>query len=157
MRRHTFRVTRRVLPLALAMLGVMSGCAQPKTTAPRSLAETTWALVAIQSMDDRQGTTRVDDPSRFTLRFGADGRVSMKLDCNRGTATWQATPAADGQTGSLSFGPIAGTRALCPPPHLDERVIRDLTHASGYRFADGKLFISLKADGGIYEWRPWRE
>lgn len=142
---------------SLAVLCSMAACALPQAAAPRGLADTGWALRAIQSMDDRQGTIRIDDPSRVTIRFGADGRASMRLDCNRGTATWEATPAADGQTGTLRFGPIAGTRALCPPPQLDERVIRDLAHVAGYRFADGKLYLSLKADGGLYEWQPHRE
>lgn len=155
--RHTPLFARRAPVAALTVLAIVSGCALPTATAPPSLADTTWALVSIRSVDDRQGTTRLDDPARFTLRFGADGRAAMKLDCNRGMATWQATPAADGRSGSLGFGPIAGTRAMCPPPHLDERVIRDLANVSGYRFADGRLFLTLKADGGIYEWRPWRE
>ncbi len=118
-----------------------------------SLAGTSWQLVAIQSMDDAQGTTRVADPNRFTLHFGSDGRASLRLDCNRGTGSYEATPATDG-SGSLRFGPIAATRALCPPPHLDERVARDLGHVRSYLFKDGKLFLSLMADGGIYEWQP---
>jgi heat shock protein HslJ len=135
----------------------LAACAVPPATSPPRLGGSTWALHAIQSMDDRQGITRVDDPAQFTLHFGEDGRASMRLDCNRATASWRSTPAADGRTGALEFGPIAGTRALCPPPRLDERVVRDLAFVRGYRFADGKLFLTLMADGGIYEWRPWRD
>jgi heat shock protein HslJ len=94
--------------------------------------------------------------SRFTIRFGADGRASLRLDCNRGTGQWKATPAADGVSGQLQFGPIAATRALCPPPHLDERVARDLGYVRGYLLKDGNLYMSLMADAGIYEWRPLR-
>lgn len=118
------------------------------------LVGTAWQLNAIQSMDDAQGTTRVAEPDRFTLEFGRDGRAVLRLDCNRGTARWQATPAADGNSGRIEFGPIAGTRALCPPPHLDERIVRDLGYVRGYLLRDGTLHLSLMADGGIYEWRP---
>ena len=142
---------------AMAAMFALAGCTVPKATAPRGLADTAWALRSIQSMGAGTGTAPIDEPSRFTIRFGPDGRATMKLDCNRGTATWQSTPAADGQTGALRFGPIAGTRALCPPPQLDERVIRDLASVAGYRFADGRLYLTLRADGGIYEWQPWRE
>jgi len=117
------------------------------------LAGTAWQLHAIQSMDDAQGTTRIAEPARFTLRFDADGRVSLRLDCNRGTGSWQATPSGNGG-GTLTFGPIATTRAMCPPPHLDERVARDLAYVRSYRLKDRKLFLSLIADGGIYEWYP---
>ena len=117
-------------------------------------AGTTWQLLSIQSMDDAQGTTRVNDPSRFTLEFGRDGRAAFVLDCNRGTGDYTAKPASDGNSGSISFGPIAATRALCPPPHLDERIARDMPYVRGYLLKEGKLYLSLMADGGIYEWAP---
>lgn len=137
--------------MALLACGACSGPAVAPPTA--TLAGTAWQLHAIQSMDDAQGTTRIADPERFTLRFGADGRASLRLDCNRGTGAWKLTPAGDG-TGSIEFGPIAATRALCAPPHLDERIARDLAYVRGYLLKDGKLFLTLKADGGIYEWHP---
>lgn len=103
-------------------------------------------------MDDAQGTTRIADPRLFTLRFDADHRASLRLDCNRATGTWKAQ-AGSGDGGSLTFGPQAATRALCAPPNLGERIARDLAHVRSYRIIDGKLFMSLMADGGIYEWR----
>lgn len=142
------------LATSAALLLVASGGASPPGPQPAApLAGTSWQLHAIQSMDDAQGTTRIPDPRRFTLRFDADGRAIMQLDCNRGTGTWEAKPAGD-DTGTLTFGPIAATRAMCPPPHLDERVARDLAYVRGYRLKDGKLFMSLMADGGTYEWEP---
>lgn len=105
-------------------------------------------------MDDAQGTTRIAEPARFTLRFGADGRASLRLDCNRGMGEYALTAPGDGRSGSLRFGPIAATRALCPPPHLDERVARDLDYVRGYLLKDGRLFLSLMADAAIYEWTP---
>jgi heat shock protein HslJ len=131
-----------------------TGSVAAASPAGAGLAGSEWELVSIQSMDDAQGALRVADPAAFTLQLGADGRAAMKLDCNRGTAPWKATPAADGNSGQITFGPVAGTRALCPPPHLDERIVRDLGAVRGYLLRDGKLYLSLKADGGIYEWRP---
>ena len=107
-------------------------------------------------MDDAQGTTRIAEPQRFTIRFEGEGRANLRLDCNRGTGSWKATSTGEG-SGSLAFGPIAATRALCRPPHLDERVARDLGYVRSYRLQDGKLFMSLMADGGIYEWHSHRD
>jgi heat shock protein HslJ len=153
-----FRALGGRAPAVLVSALVLAACAGPQAPAPVSpFAGTAWELHAIQSMDDAQGTTRIADPKRFTVRFEADGRASLRLDCNRGTADWKATPAADRVSGQLQFGPIAGTRALCPPPHLDERVVRDLSYVRGYLLRDGKLFMSLMADGGILEWHPHRE
>lgn len=135
---------------------LLAACAAgPQPLAPPSLAGTSWQLLSIQSMEDAQGTTRVADPQRFTLSFGHDGRASLRLDCNRGTGTWEAKPAG-AEAGQLTFGPIAATRAMCPAPHLDERIARDLPYVRSYVLKQGKLYLSLMADGGIYEWEPHR-
>ena len=138
----------------LPIVALLTACAATPGAPAAGLTGTSWQLGAIQSMDDAQGTTRIADPSRFTLHFGGDGRASLRLDCNRGSGSYQARAAADGRSGSLTFGPIAATRALCPPPNLDERVARDLGHVRSYLLKDGRLFLSLMADGGIYEWQP---
>lgn len=143
------------LSLALAAAAALAGCASAPGPDPRlGLAGTQWQLRAITSMDDAQGRTTVHEPQRFKLRFDANGHASLQLDCNRGFASWQARPAADGLTGSLSFGPLAATRALCPQPGLDARIVRDLPFVRSYRLQDGRLYLSLMADGGLYEWEP---
>ena len=138
----------------LTLAATLSGCGLPVAggEAGHAFSGTRWALQAILSMDDSQGTTRVEDPSRFTIEFGRDGQATFRLDCNRGQGSWQAR-AAGADTGSLGFGPIAATRALCPPPRLDERIVRDRGYVRSYLLRDGRLFMSLMADGGIYEWR----
>jgi len=138
----------------LGALFLVTACAPLQGPPGPGLTGTSWQLVAIQSMDDAQGTTCVAEPQRFTLRFGADGRASLRLDCNRGNGSYEMKPAGDGSSGSLNFGPIAATRALCPPPHLDERIARDLGYVRSYLLKDGRLYLSLMADGGIYEWAP---
>jgi heat shock protein HslJ len=117
-----------------------------------SLAGTSWQLHAFQSMDDSQGTTTVDEPARYSVTFNADGNASFRLDCNRGKGSWDSTPSADGDGGSLRFGLIATTRALCPPPSLGEKLARDLDYVRSYRIVQGKLYMALMADAGIYEW-----
>ena len=68
----------------------------------------------------------------------------------------QATPAAD-RSGSLELGPVAGTRALCGPASLDQKLLRDLPYVRSYVLKGGRLFMSLMADGGIYEWEEIRQ
>ena len=118
------------------------------------LAGTEWQLVHFQSMDDSIGTIRPDDPAQFTMRLNADGTVNMRLDCNRATGTWSSEAGPSGDSGRFTFGPLAATRALCPPPNLDERIARDAEYVRSYLFRDGKLYLSLMADAGIYAWEP---
>jgi heat shock protein HslJ len=148
--------------LALAVALAAGGCsstagpAAPTPAAAQPLTGTSWELLRFQSMDDAQGTTRIDDPSLYTVTFGDDGTARFRLNCNRGMGPWQASAASDRVSGKLGFGPIAGTRALCPPPSLDQRLVRDLSRVRGYLLRDGQLHMSLEADAGVYSWRPAR-
>ncbi len=118
------------------------------------LAGTDWRLLEIQSMDDSVGTIRPDDPSLYTMRLNADGTVNMRLNCNRANGTWSAEPSEDNSSGRFQFGPLAATRALCPSPSLDEQIAAQAEYVRGYLLKDGRLYLSLMADGGIYAWEP---
>jgi heat shock protein HslJ len=126
----------------------------PTAADASQLAGTEWRLVEIQSMDDAVGTKRPQDPSLYTMRLNGDGTVTMRLDCNRANGSWSAEPSADPSNGRFEFGPLAGTRALCPPPSLDEQVTAQAPYVRGYLLKDGKLYLSLMADGGILAWDP---
>lgn len=140
--------------LVLALSLLTSACSTLLSQGEASpLANTHWQLLSIQSMDDAQGTTRIEHPEAFTLQLGAEGRASLRLDCNRGTASWHAQAAAP-DSGTFTFGPLAATRALCAPPRLDERIARDLGYVRSFLLRDGRLYLSLMADGAIYEWAP---
>lgn len=118
------------------------------------LAGTTWRLVEFQSMDDATGTIRPDDPALYTMQLGADGSVNMRLNCNRANGTWTIEPGADPSSGGFEFGPLATTKALCPPPSLDELVAQQAPYIRGYLLKNGRLYLSLMADGGIFAWEP---
>jgi len=122
--------------------------AAPATaTANTGLAGSNWQLVRFQGGD---GTVLApDDASKYTLQFGADGNVSVRLDCNRGRSAWK-----EPQAGTLELGPMALTRAACPPGSMHDQVARQWTHIRSYVIRDGHLFLALMADGGIYEFAP---
>ena len=112
-----------------------------------SLGGTSWQLVKFQGGD---GTVlRPDDKSKYTLAFGADGRLSARLDCNRGSGGWKSAGKSQ-----LELGPMAITRAMCPPGSLHDHLVKQLPFVRSYLIKDGHLFLSLMADGGIYEFEP---
>lgn len=117
------------------------------------LAGTSWRLIEIASMDDTQGTQRTADPSRYTIGFQPDGQMAVRLDCNRGVGTFKSRASAS-DSGSLKIGPLAVTKALCPPPSLGEALERQLPYVRSYIVRDGKLYMTLMADGGILAWEP---
>lgn len=134
-------------------VGNVPGAAAATLDGP--LAGTEWRLVEIQSMDDTVGTVRPDDPSRYTIRLNADGTVAMLLNCNRANGTWSAQAGPDHSSGHFVFGPLAATRAHCPPPSLDESIAAHAQFVRSYLLKDGRLFLSLMADGAIYVWEPY--
>jgi len=136
-------------PLFGAILLLVS-CATVAPTPPQSatpnLGETSWQLVKFQSSDDK--TVTPDDKSKYTLQFSADGGLSARIDCNRGRGTWKSSGAG------LQLGPLALTRAMCPPGSLHDQIVKHWDYIRSYLVKDGHLFLSLMADGGIYEFEP---
>jgi len=112
---------------------------------------TSWQLVEFQSMSDEIGTIRPDDPTLYTMSFKSDGTVSLRLNCNQANGSWSATSSSK-SGGSMEFGPLAMTRAICPPPSMDERIARDSAFVRSYIIDGDRLYLSLMADAGIYAW-----
>lgn len=143
---------------ACATSGEGDASAPQKAVAPKALpsalAGTEWRLVEFQSMDDAQGTTRPQDPSLYTMRLVADGTVSMRLNCNRANGKWTADQAGSPSSGGFTLGPLASTKALCLPPGMDGLILKDAGYIRSYVLKDGRLYLSLMADGGIYVWEP---
>jgi hypothetical protein len=111
------------------------------------LAGTSWQLVQFRGGDDTVVTP--DDGSKYTLAFRADGRIAVRVDCNRGGGAWKSS-----EPGQLELGPMALTRAMCPPQSMHDRIVKHWPHIRSYLVKDGHLFLSLMADGGIYEFQP---
>jgi heat shock protein HslJ len=141
------------LALAITVTTIAWSCA-PRSevgTGTFSLPGSLWRLVEFESSDDQIGTRRPEDPDRYSMELNADGTLSMQLDCNRGSGTWSATEAGAG-SGTFEFGPLAVTRAFCPPPSMSDQVARDAESVRTYVVRGDRLYLNLMADGGNYVW-----
>jgi len=90
-----------------------------------------------------------DDRSKYTITFGADDRIIVRFDCNRGRVSWSSP-----KPNQLRFGPLALTRAMCPTGSLQDQIARNWKFVRSYVLKDGHLFLSLMAASGIYEFEP---
>jgi heat shock protein HslJ len=129
-----------------ARLAVFS-TAPPPPSPSSGFAGTSWQLVKFQSMDDTVRTP--DDRSKYTIEFEDGGKLTARIDCNRGIGTW----ATSGES-QIEFGPLALTRAQCPPDSLHDQIVRQWPFIRSYVMRDEHLFLALMADGGIYEFEP---
>jgi heat shock protein HslJ len=126
-------------------LAVFAARADTSTTG--DLAGTSWRLVKFEGGDDT--IQKPGGRSQYTIEFGKDGQLTARIDCNRGRGTWQSK-----EPGQIEFGPLALTRAMCPTGSLHDRMMKHWPYFRSYIIRDGHLFLSLMADGGIYEFEP---
>ena len=105
-----------------------------------------WRLVEFRGGDDTKLTP--GDPAKYTIEFESDGGLSARIDCNRGRGTWRSSGPG------LELGPLALTRAACPPGSLHDQMVKHWPYIRSYVLKDGHLHLALMADGGIYEFEP---
>lgn len=150
MRRNFIRVMLTLAAVAIASATTSSEPTFAVATNPSAtneLAGTSWKLVKFQGGDD---TTSVpDDGSKYIITFGRNGRVTARVDCNRGSSTWRSSRANE-----LQFGSWSMTRAKCPPGSLHDRIVTEGANVRSYYIKDGHLFLSGMSAGGFYELEP---
>ncbi len=133
---------------AVALSAALAGSLLLAVAAPTAALDgTTWRLVRISGMDDSSHVPV--NPARYTLELRSDRSAVIVADCNRGQGEWvQDSP------GQLRFGPIAATRALCPPDSISDRYLAQFPWVRSFVVREGHLYLATMADGSIIEFEP---
>jgi heat shock protein HslJ len=143
--RFRWRRGRRLASLfPLLTLAVLGGCSGSGGTAPETRplqTDVEWQLVSIEPVAEPSVT--VADPTRYTVRFGSDGSVSARVDCNRCGGRYRIESAA------LTVNPVlACTRAACALPSLGDQLTAALTSVSSYIQRESELEL-VSAEGTL--------
>jgi len=117
---------------ALVAVIFLAACASTPPVADRSW----YWLGTLQSLD----AIDAPSPERYTLRIAAD-RAAIRADCNRGAGSVSL------ERDRVAFGPMALTRAFCPPPSRGDEYARQLQGASRLEVHGDVMRMALK-DGG---------
>ena len=118
-----------------------------EATAPTgSLIGPLWQLTGITKVD---GNITINDPTRYTISFNADGTANLQSDCNVGGATYTL-----GEGGALTITPGVSTMAFCGPGSFDQIFLGGLTNAMGYRVEEGNLLIDMLYESGTLMFVP---
>jgi heat shock protein HslJ len=141
-----WRITDQRLQLVDASGKPLAEFARAEPITAPGLGGSAWQLVEFRGGDDK--TLTPDDKAKYTIAFNADGNLTTRIDCNRGRGTWKASGP------QLELGPLALTRAMCPPGSLHDQIVKQWPYVRSYVIKGGHLFLSLMADGGIYEFEP---
>jgi para-nitrobenzyl esterase len=141
----------RLRAVLLGTIFLLAACSAPTGSGPQDvgadLSGTSLQLVKFQGSDGK--TLTPDDKAKYTLQFNPDGGLVTRIDCNRGRGTWKSAGA-----NQLHLGPLALSRAVCPPGSLHDQIVKQWNYVRSYIVKDGHLFLSLMADSGIYEFEP---
>jgi heat shock protein HslJ len=138
------RITLMLVSVVISCFSLAGG-QKPSSASP--LTGTSWQLVKFQGPDEQTFTP--DDKSKYTINFGANGRVVARVDCNRAGSTWKATA-----NGELEFGSWSRTSAKCGSGSLHDQIVTEGAAVRKFVIKDGHLFLSGMAAGGYYELEP---
>lgn len=132
---------------SLAIVSAVTFAGAQKSTGGNPLSGTSWQLVKFQGPDER--TIAPDDKSKYTITFASNGRVAVRVDCNRGSSTWKVTAK-----GELKFGSWSRTSAKCGSGSLHDQIVNEGADVRNFAIKDGHLFLSGMEGGGYYELEP---
>lgn len=103
-----------------------------------TLQNTVWHW---QSLKNQSGLTTVKNSEKFTIEFTADGKISLRTDCNRGGGTYQTSGD------SVTLSPIFSTKMGCPAGSLEGLYFSNLQTAKSYKIVNDSLQIRLSNGG----------
>ena len=132
---------------SVIMTSALAFAGGQKSSAGNPLSGTSWQLVKFQGPDEQTFTP--NDKSKYTIKFGNNGRVTARVDCNRASSSWRVT-AND----RLEFGSWSRTSAKCGAGSLHDRIVNDGANVRNFAIKDGHLFLSGMEGGGYYELEP---
>jgi len=102
-----------------------------------------WQLTSL--IESGQAPLSVAEPERFTVELTAEGRASLRADCNRCSAPYEA------KGNRLTVGLMACTRAYCPSAPLDSKFVSLVGQANAWRSIEGGL--ELRSEAGVLRLR----
>lgn len=124
--------------------GMMTGSG--KMMAQPALSGETW----VWTMTSAEGVKDVKpkQADKFTLMFGADGRVSGTTDCNTFAGSYKV------MGDKLMFGELMGTKKFCDASQ-EEVFTKAVVGSESYKIEeDGTLVLNLKDDAGMVYLSP---
>jgi heat shock protein HslJ len=133
--------------LGLLVLTACAGCGGSGSTRSETVPLQTGVEWRLESFVPPSGAAvAVTNPSLYTLRFGADGTLAARADCNRCAGPYRVAGA------SLTVGPLACTLAACPVPTLGDQYTQALGGVASY--VQTPTALVLTGNAGTLHFRP---
>ena len=126
----------------LALKQVKSAAAAAADSAPVIGATSPVGVWRWESQLGAKDRFDVDAPERYLLDIQPGGKVLVRADCNKGSASYKM----EGR--SILFKLGAFTRAACPPGSLADKFLKAIESVVTQRTKGDNLFLDLPAESG---------
>ena len=112
-------------------------------TAPKVVAAEPGALIGPIFVAEMLEGQPVTEGVESSIRFDAEGRATGRAGCNN----FQGSYEVDGT--SVSFGPMAVTRMMCPPAVMDQEsaFLQAIDRATSFAWDDDGALLLMAEDG----------
>jgi len=117
---------------------------QSEPASKHPLAGTSWQLVRFQASEGAASVP--DERSKYTIEFSTNDRFAVRFDCNQGGGTWIASGANE-----IRFERIFLTPVVCPASPIYDRIKTQWALIRSFAIKNGRLFLTVASDGGVYE------
>ena len=129
-----------VIVVAVLMGMAVCSCGVSKRSASMQDIAGEWDVMSLNGK-----VVSVPDTDRPYMGFNLqEGMVSGSTGCNR----MMGAVTVDRKQGTLSFGPISGTRMACPDMSLEQAIFIAMEKARGYAFLPDDTLSLLDETGG---------
>jgi heat shock protein HslJ len=118
----------------------------PDDEEPSPLVGVSWSWERF--VDPVAGGLDIPDPSRYTVRFDAEGVVHVQADCNEGSGSYMILQ------NEVTVRILRTTERDCGETSLSDEFIDNVNSASSFRLVDDRLLLSLRWDTGVMEFVP---
>lgn len=134
-------LTRRGWLPCVAAAVLVAACGDTETS-PSSVDELlgAWQLVAILGQDGTD--VRPANPAAYTAEFTPDGALRMNADCNVCNGSYTLAESV------LEIGPLACTRAACPPGSLFDSYVAAMSSVRSFERRGSDLDVAY-AEGTL--------
>lgn len=117
------------------------GAVVARYQAQTSIVGTTWWWQSYSSADGV--AEAVPNPENYALTFNADGTISLRADCNQGTAAYTLNGS------EIRITPGVMTLVACPPESLSDAFLAHLAAVTTAEHMGASLLLSPGANGEV--------
>ena len=137
-------MTKKLIAILLLASPLVFASCDDNPLGPSDL-EGEWRLRSVTRSDGTTLTVPNEGPTRYSVRFEADGDIALKVDCNGCGSTYRISDD------SLTAGPFACTLILCAGDQAPSDFVHVLDGRSSLDLDGNRLTVTSDRGKAVFE------